>query len=42
VHGADAIGVNYMKKGAAGSWLESHFRWQIRAFQGWLSLNDKN
>jgi hypothetical protein len=43
VHRVDAIGVNYVKKGAAaGSWLESHFRRQTRTFQDWLSLNDKN
>jgi uncharacterized membrane protein len=29
--------VNYVRKGeVAGSWLESHFRWQIRTF--WFGL----
>lgn len=28
-----AVVLNYVKRGeAAGSWLESHFRWQIRTF----------
>lgn len=32
-----AIIMNYVKKDdVAGSWLESHFRWQIRTF--WFSL----
>lgn len=32
-----AVIVNYVKKGAArGTWLESHFRWQIRTF--WFAL----
>jgi uncharacterized membrane protein len=32
-----AIIVNYVKKDdAAGTWLESHFRWQIRSF--WFGL----
>ena len=32
-----AIIINYVKKDeAAGTWLESHFRWQIRTF--WFSL----
>jgi uncharacterized membrane protein len=32
-----AIVMNYVKKeDAAGTWLESHFRWQIRTF--WYSL----
>jgi uncharacterized membrane protein len=32
-----AIIINYVKKDdVAGSWLESHFRWQIRTF--WFAL----
>jgi uncharacterized membrane protein len=32
-----AIVINYVKKDdVAGSWLESHFRWQIRTF--WFGL----
>ncbi len=32
-----AIVMNYVKKGdVAGTWLESHFRWQIRTF--WFAL----
>lgn len=32
-----AIVVNYVKKGEVqGTWLESHFRWQIRTF--WFGL----
>lgn len=32
-----AIIINYVKKDAVrGTWLESHFRWQIRTF--WFSL----
>jgi uncharacterized membrane protein len=32
-----AVVLNYMKRGdARGTWLESHFRWQIRTF--WLAL----
>ena len=32
-----AVIVNYVKKSSVqGSWLESHFRWQIRTF--WFSL----
>lgn len=32
-----AVIVNYVKKGdARGTWLESHFRWQIRTF--WFAL----
>lgn len=32
-----AVIVNYVKKGdVSGTWLESHFRWQIRTF--WFSL----
>lgn len=32
-----AVVLNYVKRGeAAGSWLESHFRWQIRTF--WFTL----
>lgn len=32
-----AVVLNYLKRGeAAGSWLESHFRWQIRTF--WFTL----
>jgi uncharacterized membrane protein len=32
-----AVIVNYVKKGEArGTWLESHFRWQIRTF--WFAL----
>ena len=32
-----AVIVNYIKKeGVQGTWLESHFRWQIRTF--WFSL----
>ncbi|NOY66305.1 MAG: hypothetical protein GXP13_02700 [Gammaproteobacteria bacterium] len=32
-----AVIINYIKKGdVAGSWLESHFRWQIRTF--WFAL----
>ena len=32
-----AVVLNYVKCGeAAGSWLESHFRWQIRTF--WFTL----
>ncbi|OVZ60391.1 hypothetical protein CDO44_09890 [Pigmentiphaga sp. NML080357] len=32
-----AIIINYVKKGdVAGTWLESHFRWQIRTF--WFAV----
>ncbi|MBX6319046.1 hypothetical protein [Pigmentiphaga sp.] len=32
-----AIIINYIKKGdVAGTWLESHFRWQIRTF--WFAV----
>lgn len=32
-----AVILNYAKRGAArGSWLESHFRWQLRTF--WLAV----
>jgi len=32
-----AVVINYAKRGdARGSWLESHFRWQIRTF--WFAL----
>ena len=32
-----AVVINYVKKDeAAGTWLESHFRWQIRTF--WFGL----
>lgn len=32
-----AVVLNYLKRGAVrGSWLESHFRWQIRTF--WFAL----
>ncbi len=32
-----AVIINYVKKGdARGTWLESHFRWQIRTF--WFAL----
>jgi uncharacterized membrane protein len=32
-----AVIINYVKQGdARGTWLESHFRWQIRTF--WLAL----
>jgi uncharacterized membrane protein len=32
-----AVIINYVKKGEArGTWLESHFRWQIRTF--WFAL----
>ena len=32
-----AVVVNYVKReDVAGTWLESHFRWQIRTF--WFSL----
>ena len=32
-----AVILNYVKRGAArGTWLESHFRWQIRTF--WFGL----
>jgi uncharacterized membrane protein len=32
-----AVILNYLKRGdVAGTWLESHFRWQIRTF--WLTL----
>ena len=32
-----AVVLNYVKRGeAAGTWLESHFRWQIRTF--WFTL----
>ncbi len=32
-----AVIINYVKKGdARGTWLESHFRWQIRTF--WYAL----
>ncbi|MBS4016744.1 membrane protein [Azonexus hydrophilus] len=32
-----AIVINYIKRGeVAGTWLESHFRWQIRTF--WFGL----
>jgi uncharacterized membrane protein len=35
--GLVAIVLNYVKRGAvAGTWLESHFEWQIRTF--WLTL----
>ncbi|MDX3906936.1 MAG: hypothetical protein QHC78_14720 [Pigmentiphaga sp.] len=42
-----AIIINYIKKGdVAGTWLDSHFRWQIRTFWfavlwgivGWLTV----
>ena len=34
-----AVILNYVKRSEArGTWLESHFRWQIRTF--WLYLND--
>lgn len=37
ITGLVAIVMNYVKRGeVAGSWLESHFRWQIRTF--WFSL----
>lgn len=32
-----AVVLNYLKRGAArGTWLESHYRWQIRTF--WFAL----
>ena len=32
-----AVALNYLKRGeVAGTWLESHFRWQIRTF--WFAL----
>jgi uncharacterized membrane protein len=32
-----AVIINYVKRGdARGTWLESHFRWQIRTF--WIAL----
>ena len=32
-----AVVINYVKRGAVcGTWLESHFRWQIRTF--WFAL----
>ena len=32
-----AVIINYVKRGdARGTWLESHFRWQIRTF--WFAL----
>ena len=32
-----AVVINYVKRGEArGTWLESHFRWQIRTF--WFAL----
>ena len=32
-----AVVLNYVKRGeAAGTWLESHFRWQIRSF--WFAM----
>ena len=32
-----AVVLNYLKRGeVAGTWLESHFRWQIRTF--WFTL----
>ena len=32
-----AVALNYLKRGeVAGTWLESHFRWQIRTF--WFTL----
>jgi len=32
-----AVIINYVKQGdARGTWLESHFRWQIRTF--WFAL----
>ncbi len=32
-----AVIINYVKRGEArGTWLESHFRWQIRTF--WYAL----
>lgn len=35
--GIVAVVLNYVKRGAvAGTWLESHFDWQIRTF--WLTL----
>ena len=37
-----AVIMNYMKRGeASGTWLESHFRWQIRTFWSgvlWVAL----
>lgn len=37
-----AVILNYLKRGdARGSWLESHYRWQIRTFWlaiGWMAL----
>lgn len=37
ITGVVAIIINYVKLGdVRGSWLESHFRWQIRTF--WFSL----
>lgn len=37
ITGLVAIVMNYVKRGdVAGSWLESHFRWQIRTF--WFGL----
>lgn len=37
ITGLVAIVMNYVKRGdVAGSWLESHFRWQIRTF--WFCL----
>lgn len=37
ITGVVAIIINYVKLGdIRGSWLESHFRWQIRTF--WFSL----
>ncbi len=47
-----AVIINYVRKDdVAGTWLESHFRWQIRTFwfgllwvvlgaKGWLNLSE--
>ena len=33
-----AVNLNYVKPGAArGTWVESHYRWQIRTFWWWLA-----
>jgi uncharacterized membrane protein len=37
ITGLVAIVMNYVKRGdVAGTWLESHFRWQMRTFWFWL------
>ena len=37
LHSLVAVFLNYLKRGdVSGTWLESHFRWQIRTF--WFTL----